>query len=124
MSRFLGYAVRLTLEGKSADLKVYSIGLEVFDRKPSFDPRLDPIVRVEARRLRKKLDEYYDQERAGDPVRIRLPKEGYAVQFEECANAVGESQEQAAGAPRLTAASGATQAEGAAAAVNGRQAVS
>ena len=83
MSRFLGHVVELTLEGKGDELKEYSIAIVVFDREPSFDPRLDPIVRVEARRLRKKLDEYYALEGAQDPVRIRLPKGSYAVEFDE-----------------------------------------
>lgn len=83
MSRFLAYVVDYTLEGKCDDLKEYPIGIEVFDRDSSFDPRVDPIVRVEARRLRRKLEEYFEQEGADDPVRIQLPKGTYAVEFEE-----------------------------------------
>jgi len=55
MSRFLQLAVERTLEGRGDELKEYVIGVEVFDRNASFDPRVDPIVRVEARRLRAKL---------------------------------------------------------------------
>src|SRR5690242_1694075 len=55
MSRFLQLAVERTLEQRGEELKEYVIGVEVFDRPPSFDPRIDPIVRVEARRLRAKL---------------------------------------------------------------------
>src|SRR5712692_10576118 len=76
MRRFLSYVVELTIEGKCDDLKEYALGVEVFDREQSFDPRVDPIVRVEARRLRKKLEEYYEQEGAHDPLRIQLPKGG------------------------------------------------
>jgi len=83
MSRFLRFVVERTVEGKLDDLKEYSIGVEVFDRGADFDPRLDPVVRVEARRLRKKLDEYYASEGARDPLRIGLPKGGYAVEFGE-----------------------------------------
>ena len=52
MGRFLRLAVERTLEGKAGELKEYLIGVEVFDRKATYDPRVDPIVRVEARRLR------------------------------------------------------------------------
>ena len=52
MIRFLQFAVDETLEGRADRLKEIVIGMEVFDRSPSYDPRLDPIVRVEARRLR------------------------------------------------------------------------
>ena len=55
LSRFLKFAVEQTLAGRSENVKEQSIGLEVFDRKTDYDPRIDPIVRVEARRLRAKL---------------------------------------------------------------------
>src|SRR5262249_13586655 len=58
MGRFLRYAVELALDGQSSDLKEYRVGVDVFDRKPEYDPRVDPIVRVEARRLREKLAAY------------------------------------------------------------------
>jgi TolB-like protein/Flp pilus assembly protein TadD len=83
MARFLRFVVERTLDGKLDDLKEYSIGMEVFDRGASFDPRLDPVVRVEARRLRKKIEEYYEGEGARAPIRIELPKGGYAVEFEQ-----------------------------------------
>ena len=56
MSRFLRFAVERVMCGQSEQLKEYVLGVEVFDRKPSYDPRVDPIVRVEARRLRSKLE--------------------------------------------------------------------
>src|SRR5690348_2827400 len=62
MSRFLRFTVEHTLAGKADELKEYLIGVEVFDRSPSYDPRVDPIVRVEARRLRSKLQSYYQME--------------------------------------------------------------
>jgi hypothetical protein len=83
MARFLRFVVDCTLGGKLDGLKEYSIGVEVFDRGSSFDPPLDPVVRVEARRLRKKLEEYYEGEGAHAPVRIQLPKGGYAVEFDQ-----------------------------------------
>src|SRR5262245_40064484 len=60
--RFLRYVVERTIEGKAEELKEYAIGVEVFDRGESFDARTDTIVRVQARRLRSKLKEYYDAE--------------------------------------------------------------
>ena len=50
------------------------LGREVFDRGTDYDPRLDPIVRVEARRLRQRLAEYYDGRGANDPVVLTIPK--------------------------------------------------
>ena len=54
MSRFLRFIVQETLKGRGAQLKEYLIGVEVFDRESSYDPRTDPVVRGEARRLRTK----------------------------------------------------------------------
>ena len=62
LQRFLKFVVTETLAGHADRLKGYTIGVEVFDRDPSFDSAIDPIVRVEAARLRAKLREYYDRE--------------------------------------------------------------
>ena len=78
MSRFLKFVVEKTLAGEGERLKEYVIGIEVFDRDASYDPRLDSIVRVEAARLRAKLAEYYAGQGRGDPVVLSLPKGGYA----------------------------------------------
>ena len=51
LCRFLRFAVQQALAGNPSLLKEQVIGVEVFDRKPDYDPRIDPIVRVEARRL-------------------------------------------------------------------------
>ena len=77
MSRFLRFSVEETLAGRGDELKEITIGLAVFDRSPDYDPRLDPIVRVEARRLREKLSRYYATEGREDPVVIDLPRGGY-----------------------------------------------
>jgi TolB-like protein/Tfp pilus assembly protein PilF len=82
MKRFLNFAVKLTLEGKEETLKEYSIAVEVFDKPESFDPRLDPIVRVEAGRLRSKLREYYETEGREDPILVAFPKRSYVPVFE------------------------------------------
>jgi adenylate cyclase len=80
-SRLLRYLVERTLAGEGDQLKEYVLGSEVFDRDASYDPRLDSIVRVEVRRLRARLDEYYASAGATDPVHIRIPKGGYVPEF-------------------------------------------
>jgi TolB-like protein len=78
LKEFLSFVVEQTLAGRARQIKEYSIGLEVFHKDESFDPRKDPIVRVEASKLRTKLALYYQSGGAQDPVRIELPKRGYA----------------------------------------------
>jgi TolB-like protein len=79
--RLLRYLVERTLAGAGDQLKEYVLGVEVFDRADSYDPRIDSIVRVEARRLRARLEEYYAGPGAGDPIRIVIPRGGYAPTF-------------------------------------------
>ncbi len=81
MSRFLRCVVERALTGRVEEVKEYLIGVEVFDRKTDFDPRIDPIVRVEARRLRGKLEEFYEKDGAGAQVIIELPKGAYVPCF-------------------------------------------
>src|ERR1700723_394266 len=89
--RFLQFVVEESLLGQPHRLKEYLIGLEVFDRREAFDPRVDSIVRVEARRLRYKLDEYYRTEGREDGIRIVLRKGSYVPIFEyrSAGNGVG-----------------------------------
>ena len=87
MSRFLRYAVECFLSGRITELKEYSIGVEVFDRKPDYDPRVDPVVRVEARRLRNKLAEYYERSAESGELVISLPKGSYAPRIGDAAPA-------------------------------------
>jgi Predicted integral membrane protein len=82
MSRFLRFTVEQSLAGNAANLKEYLIGVEVFDKPETLDPRLDPIVRVEAGRLRAKLREYYDTEGREDPILIHFPPRSYVPSFE------------------------------------------
>ncbi len=63
-------------------MKEYSVALAVFGRPDSFDPHHDPIVRVQARRLRSRLAEFYCTQGLNDPIEIRLPKGKYAPIFE------------------------------------------
>jgi len=79
--RFLEYIVNETLAGRGERLKGYNIAVEVFDRPETFDPAVDPVVRIEAARLRDKLREYYEDGQ-NDPVRIDLPKGNYTPHIE------------------------------------------
>jgi len=81
MSRFLRYTVEQTLAGRGDCLKEYLIGIEVYDKPESLDPRFDPIVRVEAGRLRAKLREYYETDGRYDQIVISYPKRSYAPLF-------------------------------------------
>ena len=78
---FLQFVVSETLSGRSDQLKEFTLGVEVFDRDESFDPRIDAIVRVEATRVRSKLREYYDILGSQDSIRIELPKGTYVPEF-------------------------------------------
>ena len=81
LKRFLSFIVAEALAGRGDQLKEYVIGVQVFDKDSSFDPRADPIVRVQARRLRARLERYYHEEGSTDAVVIELPKGGYAPVF-------------------------------------------
>lgn len=83
MSRFLRYVVERTLAGEADRLKEYAIGVDVFDRNDEYDPRMDSIVRVEAARLRSKVEEYYNRSGLDDPIVIRLRRGSYIPVFEE-----------------------------------------
>jgi serine/threonine-protein kinase len=80
LRRLLRHVVEHTLDG-AQELKEYAVGVDVFDRGPEFDPRTDTIVRVQARRLRAKLDDYYRSEGAADAVLIELPKGRYLAEW-------------------------------------------
>jgi TolB-like protein len=82
LRRFLRYVVERSLAGEGEQLKEYVIGVDVFDRDGEYDPRIDAIVRVEAGRLRAKLDEQEQGVGAADAVRIRIPRGSYAPVFE------------------------------------------
>jgi len=80
-SRLLRFLVEETLAGRGPALKEFTLGADALDRGPSFDPRTDPIARVEASRLRSRLELYYANEGAKDALRIVLPKGSYVPQF-------------------------------------------
>src|SRR4051812_16204360 len=81
LKRFLNFIVSESLAGRGHQLKEYVIGVQVFDKDSSFDPRADPIVRVQARRLRARLVRYYREEGGADAIVDELPKGGYTPVF-------------------------------------------
>ncbi len=83
LCRFLRYIVEETLAGRASGIKEQVLGMEVFDRGQDFNPRLDPIVRVQARNLRSRIARYYEGPGQGDPIRIELPKGTYVPVFHQ-----------------------------------------
>jgi serine/threonine-protein kinase len=82
LCRFLTHIVNRTIDGDIDSLKEFSIAMEVFDRTSQYDPNIDAIVRVEARRLRGKLKAYYeDGQGTVDPVLIGLRPGSYVPVF-------------------------------------------
>jgi TolB-like protein len=77
LGRFLRFTVEQCLEGRQNSLKEYLVGVEVFNKMETFDPRIDSIVRVEARRLRSKLERYYQNEGREDQVVVQFRKGSY-----------------------------------------------
>lgn len=85
LCRFLLFTVESKLDGRESDVKEYVLGREVFDRGNDYDTRLDPIVRVEARRLRARLAEYYSGPGRDEPLRLEYPKGSYVPVFSSVA---------------------------------------
>ena len=81
--RFLRHVVERKLEGRDGEIKESIIAIEVLGRNASFDSKSDPIVRVEAGRLRDRLGAYYEAEGGADPILISLPKGRYVPEFTE-----------------------------------------
>ena len=80
--RFLEYIVGEMLAGRGDQIKGYNIAVEVLGRSEGFNGGVDPIVRVEAARLRDRLREYYEADGRDDPIRIELPKGSYTPHIE------------------------------------------
>ena len=80
---FLRFVVECSLEGRAGEIKEFAIAIDALGRNTSFDPKSDPIVRVEAGRLRDRLSAYYRDEGAGDNILISLPKGAYVPEFSE-----------------------------------------
>src|SRR3954453_15042577 len=84
LGAFLRFVTDATLSGKSDRIKAYTIGVEVLRRDSSFDPQLDPIVRVEATRLRRAIERYYSGPGVKDEIMISLPRGRYAPRIGWC----------------------------------------
>ncbi len=81
LCEFLRFTVEEVLLGHASELKEYAIGVGAFRRGREFDPGADPIVRVQARRLRSKLEIYYQTEGRDEPIRVEYPKGSYSPLF-------------------------------------------
>ena len=96
---FLRYVVEEVLCGRAAYLKQAAIAVEVFGRKPDFDAVIDPIVRVQAGRLRRSLERYYLLSGDADSLRIELPKGSYAPVFMETSDMPAQTSARGSRAP-------------------------
>src|SRR6185503_1101832 len=81
LSRLLRFLVERQLEGREGELKESLIGIEVYGRRPDYDPKLDSTVRGEMARLRARLSKYYSTEGSADLLVIELPKGSYVPSF-------------------------------------------
>lgn len=78
---FLHHVVEETLAGRAREIRGYAIATRVFRRKKDFDPTIDPIVRIQAGRLRKTLESYYAGSGRQDPLKIEIGKGNYIPSF-------------------------------------------
>src|SRR6185436_6281672 len=78
----LNYLADKSLAGEAQNLKEYTVGLDVFGKPSSYDPRQESVVRMHVGRLRQKLAEYYRTEGVADPIIVDLPKGGFALTFD------------------------------------------
>ena len=81
LCNFLQYVVEKTLAGEAATIKGYTVATQVLGRRADFDPNLDPIVRIQAGRLRRALEQYYQGQGQKDPVIIDMPRGAYVPVF-------------------------------------------
>jgi adenylate cyclase len=79
---FLSYVVEEAIAGRAHRIKAYNIATAVFGRDSNFDPQADPVVRIEARRLRRSLEHYYLTAGKKDSLTVSIPKGGYAPSFQ------------------------------------------
>jgi hypothetical protein len=80
-SGFLRYVVGETLAGRTDRIKAYAIAVSVLGRDENFDPQVDPVVRIEASQLRRRLERYYLTGGVNSGIRIDLPKGSYVPTF-------------------------------------------
>ncbi|MEK6479185.1 hypothetical protein WJR50_16685 [Catalinimonas sp. 4WD22] len=91
LSDFLKFVVQETLDGRSEELKEYTIGINVLKRDSDFNPQIDSIVRIHAGRLRRALKEYYYEDGRKDKLLISIPKGGYIPSFQMKPEDLGEN---------------------------------
>ena len=96
----LTYLADKSLSGDAETIKEYTVGLDVFGKPESYDPRQESTVRMHVARLRQKLAEYYRTEGVDDPIFVDLPKGGFRVTFEPRTVAVAPEPEAVEEAPR------------------------
>ena len=92
--RFLSFVVSESLAGREDTLKAYTIAVEVFEREKNFDPQTNAVVRVEAIRLRNRLDSYYLAHPPTNGVKITLPKGGYRPVFQRIDQGIDQRLDQ------------------------------
>jgi hypothetical protein len=83
LKRLLDYLGRKAVQGEAVELKEYTVGIEAFGKPADYDPKTDSSVRVQAGKLRQKLDEYYRTEGATDPLIVELPKGHFRLAFRD-----------------------------------------
>jgi hypothetical protein len=81
LTQFLSYVCERTLTDRADEINEQKIGEQVFERPPGYDPGQDNIVRVQASRVRQRLETYFKEEGAGEELRVIIPKGGYVPQF-------------------------------------------
>lgn len=81
LAALLQYIVTKALAGEAEQIKEYTIGVEAFGKPESFDPRLDTLVRVQASKLRARLEKYYSGQGLEDPIHIEVPRGTYVPVF-------------------------------------------
>ncbi|MGB6431980.1 MAG: hypothetical protein WBF06_15460 [Candidatus Acidiferrales bacterium] len=102
LQRLLQYLIGRAIEDPFGDVKEYTIGTEVFDRGPGYDPQTDTIVRVQIHRLRLKVKEYYESEGINDPIFVDIPKGHYIPTFESRSVAVPKASQTNVSAETIT----------------------
>ncbi|HEY4355050.1 MAG TPA: hypothetical protein VGN16_04815 [Acidobacteriaceae bacterium] len=99
IAKTLAFCVNSTLAGDESALKETTIGISCFGRDPGYDTKLDPIVRVTIRRMRKKLELFYTGEGKDESIRIVFPKGSYIPRFEDCERQDDEMDKELLAAP-------------------------
>ena len=103
LREMLRYLVDEALAGRAGKLKGYRIAVDVFGRGADFDADADPLVRIQAGRLRRALDRYYGNAGGGNPLRIAVPKGGYVPTFTAVPGGVSPRHASAEAAPPVAA---------------------